>query len=114
MSQGTGIHSPVTTKETTMDIYCPKCGEPWDIDSLHDEVAARSFDDDLVGEHVDRSRPVTFAEVRRDFSVRGCEALGTSHGEGVAHPAIGEILDLLGDDIDGAASLLDDFQGLFA
>ena len=24
-----------------MDIYCPKCAEPWDNDSLHEEVDAR-------------------------------------------------------------------------
>lgn len=24
-----------------MDLYCPRCGEPWDFDCLHEEAAAR-------------------------------------------------------------------------
>ena len=24
-----------------MDIYCKRCGEPWDIDELHDEIDYR-------------------------------------------------------------------------
>ena len=44
-----------------MDIYCVRCGEPWDMDELHyraEEVAG------------------TFATVRDEFYSRGCEALG--------------------------------------
>lgn len=47
-----------------MDIYCPVCGEPWDNESLHEEVALRN----QVGE--DTSYAVVSAEFRRD----GCKA----------------------------------------
>ena len=42
-----------------MDIYCARCGEPWDIDSLHEEVNARQE----FGE-------ATFAQVRDEFYSR--------------------------------------------
>lgn len=41
-----------------MDIYCKRCGEPWDMDTLHDEIDYRcdgrtpegdAFGDDLDG-----------------------------------------------------------------
>lgn len=78
-----------------MDIRCPECGEPWEIDSLHDEAAAHDQD---------------FAQVREDFYARGCEALGTRHSHVEASPAIAEVYQLLGDDVDGAAVLLEDLE----
>lgn len=90
-----------------MDIYCPKCQEPWDIDTLHDAVEERNGG---LAAELRRPYDVEFTEVRQDFNRRGCEALGSRHGDGVASPVVGEILDLLGDDIDGAAALLDDFE----
>lgn len=84
-----------------MDIYCPKCGEPWDIDTLHD-----------VAEENDS----TFDSVRVDFYARGCLALGTRHNEDVddERAMIATVAyELSGDDIDGAASDMDDFFYLF-
>lgn len=79
-----------------MDIKCKKCGEPWDIDTLHD-----------VAEDDGR----TFNDVRLDFQNRGCEALGGQcNSETHAHPAIGVLYDILGDDIDGAAAMFEDFN----
>lgn len=79
-----------------MDIKCKKCGEPWDIDTLHD-----------VAEDDRR----TFNDVRQDFQSRGCEALGGKcNSETHAHPAIGALYDILGDDIDGAAAMFEDFN----
>lgn len=79
-----------------MDIRCPVCGEPWEIDSLHSMG-------DWIGEDL------TFPKARARFMEQGCEAFGTTHGEGIADPAVVAIMDLLGDDVDGAASLLEDF-----
>lgn len=80
-----------------MDIHCKKCGEPWDIDSLYEEA-------DATGR--------MFNEVHQDFRTNGCSALsafGAKCSEGrVADPLIAEITDLLGDDIDGAAALMED------
>lgn len=109
-----------------MDIRCPKCSEPWDLDTLHELVTERFGTWDPEAEprynrHLgkgatvlpeDRPYEDLFAEVRRDFARRGCEALGTTHGDYTASPLIGEVLDLLGDDIDGAASLLEDAEAL--
>jgi hypothetical protein len=43
-----------------MDIYCPRCGEPWDNDELH-EVAAE-FD-------------ATYVEIVATFKRYGCAAM---------------------------------------
>lgn len=85
-----------------MDIYCVKCGEPWEIDYLHDVA-------DELGS--------TFNAVRQGFSRRGCEALGASHGDmgqiGATRALYASALfDLMGDDIDGIASELDDAMAL--
>lgn len=79
-----------------MDIRCPKCAEPWEIDALHAEAADRGED---------------FAVIREDFFRRGCEALLDSHVRRTkASPAIAEVYQLLGDDVDGAAVLLEDLE----
>lgn len=97
-----------------MDIRCPKCGEPWDLDSLHDEVADRK-------QWADNPATETFDSVCKDFYTRGCEAL-TSFG-GRCNPEVDAkaatlasvTYDVLGDDIDGAAAMLEDAEvfGLF-
>jgi len=98
-----------------MDIRCPICTEPWDNDCLHDRA-------EELGHRCDGIRPdspcadgcVKYTEVARDFRVRGCEALGTDHGDmrpengGVASA----IYDLMGDDMDGAASAFEDAEML--
>jgi len=90
-----------------MDLYCPKCGEPWENDTLHDEAKASGQ---------------TYRAIGRDFQSRGCEAL-TSYGAKHTDPPIETtdrtwglkpqeaaalMYDLLGDDLDGAAAMLDD------
>jgi hypothetical protein len=55
----------------------------------------------------------TYTEVMRDFQQRGCEALGESHGEGESNPYADALYDLLGDDLDGAAAMMEDFPNLF-
>lgn len=87
-----------------MDIYCPLCAEPVEIDYLHD---------------VADERDMTFAEVRDEFQSEGCVALlskcnpstfGSDRGRIAA-----ALYDILGDDIDGAAAMLDalDTTGVF-
>lgn len=83
-----------------MDIYCPKCSEPWEIDTLHDVADEQGS---------------SFGEVREDFYRRGCAAIGTRCNPatvGDASPAIAAAYDLLGDDVDGAASMLEDAEHL--
>lgn len=85
-----------------MDIYCPKgaCAEPVDMAYLHD-----------VADEQGR----TYTEVVHDFQSRGCEALGWTHsdnGEPAAERAaiMDAMFDLLGDDVDGAAAMMEDFD----
>lgn len=77
------------------DVHCPTCGEPWDTDELH-EVADE--------------RGLTFRETFADFRTRGCEALLTSHNGNEADPRIAATYQLLGDDVDGASSMLEDLD----
>lgn len=83
-----------------MDLYCPKCSEPWDNDSIHQEVE-------------DRGGNATYHAVAAEFRARGCEALGASHGEGQANPYASALYDLLGDDMDGAAAMMEDYSEFF-
>lgn len=84
-----------------MDIICPKCGEPWEIDTLHDYA-------DEVGS--------TFTEVSRQFRTKGCGVAFSEWGVGGACYADeragmrSALADILGDDIDGYASLCEDFR----
>lgn len=79
-----------------MDIRCTQCGEPWDMDMLHEVVA--------------EGRYANWDEARKGFAKTGCEALGGSHGEGTAPAGLAEIMELMGSDLDGYASLIDDFE----
>lgn len=101
-----------------MDIYCPIDGEPWDFDSLHEEVDYRIHYGTLEFKQLP-THDERFKAVREDFYRRGCQALGYAMKDVPCTPthslqaqAASAIYDLLGDDIDGAASLLDD-SGLF-
>jgi hypothetical protein len=88
-----------------VDLYCRICGEPWAIDSLHD-----------AAEDLQKS----FKDVSREFRSKGCEALGlpacagppseaTDSTYGLRpQEAASALYDLLGDDVDGAAAMLED------
>lgn len=80
-----------------MDIRCPKCGEPWDHDELHEEAQSRGTD---------------YTTVMREFQSVGCEAFGCSHGhvDDDAAMLASMTYDLMGDDMDGAASMFDDAE----
>jgi len=76
-----------------MDLYCPICGEPWALDALHD-VPDTDFD-----------------TARRRFRIEGCALFGSRHnrpidGDTAAKSAL--LHDLLGDDLDGIASLMEE------
>jgi hypothetical protein len=79
-----------------MDIYCPICGEPWDLDSLREEAEFRK---------------TSVGRVYRDFRSRGCFAMwGARCADTTASPLIKTVYDLLGDDLDGAAVELEDLM----
>jgi len=84
-----------------MDINCPKCAEPVEIEYLHNVA-------DAVG--------TTFTAVLHAFQTDGCSALGERCNPRVtdrdrARAAGAAMLyEILGDDIDGAAAMLEDFE----
>lgn len=84
-------------KDGIVDIRCTKCGEPWSIDSLHDEADWQE---------------VSFDVIRRQFSLKGCEALGCGCNEATLGSNAATVAslaeELMGDDIDGIASMLED------
>jgi len=79
-----------------MDIICPKCSEPMDLDELH-----------YMG--------VPFDEARRIFFEKGCNWLyngkecAPTYGDNEVGEKSAVLYELLGDDIDGIASMLEDF-----
>ncbi len=75
-----------------MDVKCPICGEPWDTDELHD-VAAK-----------------TYKQAYAEFRKIGCEVFGGKHSGNKANLAVGALMDVLGDDVDGMAATLEDFN----
>lgn len=73
-----------------MDLYCCKCGEPFDFHSFETP------------------------QERKAFTVKGCggvEWIGECDGDGSSLEAMaaGAMSDLLGDDVDGIAAMLEDF-----
>ncbi len=76
-----------------MDIYCPVCGEPWDLYGLHDVPG------------------VPFEAARRRFAAEGCQVFGTKHNSPIDSDRATKsavLHQLLGDDIDGIAALMED------
>ena len=75
-----------------MDLRCNTCGEPWDVFTLTDEGVSPSV-----------------------FAAKGCEAFGTRHGTTLPagrRALLAEMSYLLGDDIDGLASELEDAEAM--
>ena len=84
-----------------MDLRCPRCAEPTDNDELHELVRDGQYHN--------------YKEALRAFQSEGCVAVygGTQcdRSEGGMYAAA--LYDLLGDDADGAAAMMEDFEYLF-
>ena len=124
-----------------MDIYCRICSEPWDMDTLHDEISERIAEGKLEplpdrgenfhGEQYEEYRKVYkayYAVVQDEFYRKGCNALlsfmGRASADWCVRPdtpgmqrgdAMSVLADLMGDDLDGIASMMDDaeYMGMF-
>jgi hypothetical protein len=81
-----------------MDIFCPRCGEPLDHDELH-EVEGMSYQ-----------------EASQAFRTKGCEGIGfrcNIFNQLKSNAMIAQAAyDILGEDMDGAASMFDDAEFL--
>lgn len=102
-----------------MDVYCCKCGEPWDMDSFHDEVDNRADDMGTRASNLTRDEYGTlYSSVRQEFTTRGCVAFTYAAdscigaGDTMRAAASSALMDMMGDDLDGVASMLDDAQAL--
>lgn len=84
-----------------MDVYCPVCSEPFDTYEFHD---------------VAEEQGVTFRQAYRNFVAEGCKSINggkacapeKATSEVSRGSAFAVMAELLGDDIDGAAAMLDD------
>jgi hypothetical protein len=79
-----------------MDIVCPPCGEPYDLDELH-----------AVADVLD----ITFDEAWRLFRTKGCREVfdNPSCVPDDHYLERREVADLMGSDVDGYASACEDF-----
>jgi hypothetical protein len=94
---------------------CTKCGEPWDIDTLHDVLDEEHPDEPwkMTNGRTDQSRYERdyFDPKVAEFRRKGCTALGARcNPNTTAHPFIGELMDLMGNDIDGVEAMIEDFR----
>lgn len=96
-----------------MDIKCSNCLEDWDLDSLHDAIA---IDYDSTN-YTPAEYATLYSNARKAFSRLGCafmeygNAATTKNCEPAergARTIVSEVYDLLGDDMDGAAAMLED------
>ena len=94
-----------------MDILCPKCGEPWDMDSIHDEARER-----IQAGSVPASAPYeqVYNGLVALFVRRGCRTfkmLGASPCERVDDErtaAARAMYAMMPDDLDGCAAMFED------
>lgn len=91
-----------------MDIYCTRCGEPWDNDSIHDRVDELRADQELVNGKVP-----SYKVVKDDFVRRGCVALGgrcNDEPDRKRAELSAALFDILGDDVDGVMVEMEDAE----
>ena len=77
-----------------MDLYCQRCGEPYDFFHVHDEMTSAERNAFLHGEHCPscQGKPVEPRPFRAQLA--------------------GVLADLLGDDTDGLAAEMEDAEAL--
>ena len=106
-----------------MDIYCSICAEPWDMDSIHEEIDLRQNSGLMPKTANQAEYDPLYAKVRNEFTTKGCRALSYAYpdGEGWCKPSANPkaafraelasaMYDLMGDDLDGVASIMDDYE----
>jgi hypothetical protein len=115
-----------------MDVRCPRCGEPWDFDTLHDATSEAEYRVPFYRDDADRRAyrvnpdydKGAYAEavrtVQGDFRARGCIAIterlvgptakACEPNGTLAAAASSALMDIMGDDFDGVASELEDAE----
>lgn len=115
-----------------MDLLCRFCREPWDNDSLHEEVDERVRQNLPPSTHSLKAWPLnrghSYTMVAEEFRRYGCGALVALCGNpkldelnrfvlkkcegGSPNEILSTIYDFMGDDMDGAASMIEDAEHL--
>jgi len=91
-----------------MDIYCTTCGEPWDVESLHDAVEEGNAED------YQDARMIFFGSgCGTLFNRRPCERPETGGPAVMRANVTAALVDVLGDDLDGIASELEGAAWMF-
>lgn len=86
-----------------MDLICPKCSEPFDNEVFHEVAEELGLTYDFVTSQF-RSRGCGVAFAGSEYDNKSwCD----SHRH-QGSPLVGAVYDLLGDDMDGAAAMLED------
>ena len=89
-----------------MDLYCQKCSEPWDFWHVQSDM-----DDELEDFADDGTKPSV-----RFKNGEGCPACDwgkkAPKTPNMRAQAMKVTMDLLGDDIDGVAAMMDDFEAM--
>lgn len=81
-----------------MDLPCKRCGEPWDNDEFH---------------YIAEERGTTYQQIAASFRANGCQTVTGKQCEARDSRttlAAGAMYELLGDDMDGAAAMIEDFE----
>lgn len=94
-----------------MDIRCRHCGEPWELDSLHDAVDER-FGFDKSNRPKGEEYTKYYDAIAKEFRRNGCSVFGSKCSGNRAPEGIGILTDLLGDDMDGLACMLEDMESV--
>jgi hypothetical protein len=95
-----------------MDIICPRCGEPFDMDELHyiNDPDMREADRIYGTEHL-----LSYKQAYHIFQTKGCGVLLNDAPcpvrRNMRTAAATAFMDMLGDDVDGVAAMLED-EGL--
>ena len=108
-----------------MDIYCTNCGEPWDLDTLHEEINHRIYTTGAFAPALNEDEHQHYYRImQREFAAKGCAAFTcygpyvtcepqaalSDSGKLTKSAAMVALLEICGDDFDGIASMMDDFE----
>ncbi len=99
------------------DVICPRCGEPWDMDCLHDEAGEHYGATYGEPGYVGADYQKVYQQVSADFRTRGCLALTEAFGPQTCVPVASHstmvaqaMYELLGDDLDAASVMTEDYS----
>ena len=106
------------------DINCTTCGEPWDLDELHQEIEHRITNGVFAPALSESAYAKYYRTLQREFASKGCQAF-TSYGPRLLcepqsplsdsgkltkSAAMIAMLEVCGDDFDGIAAMMEDAE----